>query len=244
MPAVLYNGMVAPLAPLAITGALWYQGEENSPRSYEYRKVLPAMIADWRNLFGQGDFPFYIVSLPAYEARSATPVEAEWSEMREAQALTAAHVHNSCLAVTIDTGDPDTIHPTEKIPAGERLARCALANYYGEKIEFAGPTLSTVDRLRGSVRLHFTHTVGGLIAKGGKLEQFQIAGADKKWVWADARIAGNTVVVSSPAVPDPKEVRYAWQTNPTATLFNGAGLPASPFRTDSWPGITENVRPY
>ncbi len=244
MPGVLYNGMVAPLTPLAITGAIWYQGEENSPRSYEYRKVLPAMIADWRSAFGQGDFPFYIVSLPAYMQRSATPVDAEWAEMREAQALTATHVHNSCLAVTIDTGDPDNIHPTEKIPAGDRLGLCALANYYGKKVVFEGPTLSKVDRRHGSIRLHFSHTDGGLVAKGGELEQFQIAGADKKWAWANGKIVGDTIVVSSPEVPEPKQVRYAWQNNPPATLFNGAGLPASPFRTDTWPGMTDTVRPY
>jgi len=240
----LYNGMVAPLVPFSLTGALWYQGEENSPRSYEYRKVLPAMIADWRNAFGQGDFPFYIVSLPAYMHRSDKPVDAEWAEMREAQAMTAAQVHNSCLAVTIDTGDPDNIHPTEKIPAGDRLGLCALANYYGKKVVFEGPTVSKVERHKGSVRLQFTHADGGLIAKGGKLEQFQIAGADKKWVWADARIVGDSVIVSSPEVPAPQEVRYAWQSNPPATLFNGAGLPASPFRTDTWPGMTELARPY
>ncbi len=244
MPGVLYNGMVAPLVPFSLAGALWYQGEENSPRSYEYRKVLPAMIADWRSAFGQRDFPFYIVSLPAYMHRSDKPVDSEWAEMREAQAMTAAQVHNSCLAVTIDTGDPDNIHPIEKIPAGERLGLCALANYYGKKAVFEGPTLSTVERQPGSIHLHFKHTDGGLIAKGGKLEQFQIAGADKKWVWADARIAGDSIVVSSPDVPAPQEVRYAWQSNPPATLFNGAGLPASPFRTDNWPGMTDSARPY
>jgi sialate O-acetylesterase len=244
MPGVLYDGMVAPLVPFSLSGALWYQGEENSPRSYEYRKVLPALIADWRSAFGQGDFPFYIVSLPAYMHRSDKPVDAEWAEMREAQALTAAQVHNSCLAVTIDTGDPDNIHPTEKIPAGDRLGLCALANYYGRKVVFQGPTLSKVERLKGSVRLHFAHADGGLIAKGGTLEQFQIAGADRKWVWADAKIVGDSVVVSSPEVTAPQEVRYAWQSNPPATLFNGAGLPASPFRTDTWPGITESARPY
>ena len=244
MPGVLYNGMVAPLVPFSLAGAIWYQGEENSPRSFEYRKVLPAMIADWRTAFGQGDFPFYIVSLPAYMHRSDKPIDAEWAEMREAQALTAAKIHNSCLAVTIDTGDPDNIHPTEKIPAGDRLGLCALANYYGKKVVFEGPTVSKVERLKGSVRLQFTHADGGLIAKGGKLEQFQIAGADKKWIWADARIVGNSVIVSSPKVLAPQEVRYAWQSNPPATLFNGAGLPASPFRTDTWPGMTDSARPY
>jgi sialate O-acetylesterase len=203
------------------------------------------MIADWRSLFGQGDFPFYIVSLPAFKQRSATPVDGdEWAETRESQAITAASVANTCLAVTIDTGDPDNIHAKEKLPVGERLAYCALAGYYHKHVVYAGPTLRSVDRLPGSIRLHFAHSDGGLVVKGQKLEEFSIAGEDRKWYWADARIEGNTVVVSSPSVPHPIEVRYAWQSNPAATLFNGAGLPAAPFRTDNWPGITQDRRPY
>jgi sialate O-acetylesterase len=244
MPTVLYNGMLQPIAPLSITGILWYQGEQNSDRGYQYRKLLPVMIADWRRLFGQGDVPFYIVSLPAFMHRSPTPVDDAWAETRESQALTAASVPNSCLAVTIDTGDPDNIHPKDKLPVGDRLARCALANYYGKHVVYSGPTLASVERLPGEIRLHFTHTDGGLVVKGAKLEEFSIAGEDRKWVWADARIEGDTVVVSSPSVPNPQEVRYAWQSNPAATLFNGAGLPAAPFRTDHWPGITESHRPY
>jgi sialate O-acetylesterase len=245
MPAVLYRGMLEPIAPLAITGAIWYQGEQNSPRGFQYRRILPAMIADWRKLFAQGDFPFYIVSLPAFQPRSATPVDGdEWAETRESQAVAAAAVPNSCLAVTIDTGDPDNIHAKEKEPVGDRLARCALARHYGEKIAWSGPTLSRVDRRAHEIRLHFKHADGGLVAKGGKLEEFSIAGEDHKWYWADARIKGDTIIVSSPSVPNPKEVRYAWQSNPAATLFNSAGLPAGPFRTDTWPGKTDNARPY
>ena len=245
MPAVLYEGMLKPIAPLAITGALWYQGEQNSPRGFQYRRILPAMIADWRKLFGQGDFPFYIVSLPAFKPRSATPVVGdEWTETRESQAITAASVPNSCLAVTIDTGDADNIHAKDKQPVGERLALCALANQYRKKVVASGPTLKSVDRHSGSIRLHFAHTDGGLVVKGTKLEEFAIAGEDRKWVWADAQIKGKTIIVSSPSVPNPKEVRYAWQSNPAATLFNGAGLPAGPFRTDTWPGMTDSQRPY
>jgi sialate O-acetylesterase len=244
MPTVLYEGRLKPIAPLSIAGVLWYQGEQNSERGYHYRNVLPAMIADWRRLFAQGDVPFYIVSLPAFKHRSATPVDDAWAETRESQALTAASVPNSCLAVTIDTGDADNIHPQDKLPVGERLARCALANYYGQHVVDSGPTLASIERLPGAIRLHFAHTDGGLIVKGAKLEEFSIAGEDRKWVWADARIEGDTIVVSSPSVPNPQEVRYAWQSNPAATLFNGAGLPAAPFRTDHWPGITESQRPY
>ena len=244
MPSVLYEGMVAPLVPLSITGTIWYQGEENSERGYEYRKVLPAMIADWRSAFEQGNFPFYIVSLPAYKQRSAAPIDDAWAETRESQAITAATVPNTCLAVTIDTGDADNIHPKEKVPVGDRLARCALANNYGKEILFQGPTLGSVDRRSGSIVLHFSHADGGLIAKGGKLAEFSIAGEDRKWVWADARIEGDMIIVSSASVTNPKEVRYAWQSNPESTLFNGEGLPAAPFRTDKWTGITEGQRPY
>ena len=244
MPTVLYEGMLKPIAALSIAGALWYQGEQNSERGFEYRKLLPAMIADWRRLFAQGDFPFYIVSLPAFKHRSATPVDDAWAETRESQALTAASVPNSCLAVTIDTGDADNIHPQDKLPVGERLARCALANYYGQPVVYSGPSLASVERLPGAIRLHFAHTDGGLIVKGAKLEEFSIASENRKWVWAEARIEGDTIIVSSPSVPNPQEVRYAWQSNPAATLSNGAGLPAAPFRTDHWPGITESQRPY
>jgi sialate O-acetylesterase len=202
------------------------------------------MIVDWRKLFGQGDFPLYIVSLPAFRHRSDIPMDDTWAETRESQALAAASVRNSCLPVTIDTGDPDNIHPKDKLPVGERLALCALARHYGKKVTYSGPTLASVERLPGSIRLHFAHTDGGLVVKGEKLGEFSVAGDDRKWYWADAHIEGATVVVSSPSVPSPKEVRYAWQSNPAATLFNGAGLPAAPFRTDTWPGITEGHRPY
>jgi sialate O-acetylesterase len=245
MPTVLYEGMLRPVAPLAITGAIWYQGEQNSPRGYQYRKLLPAMVADWRKLFGQGDFPLYIVGLPAFKARSAVPVTGdEWTETRESQAIAAATIPNSCLAETIDTGDPNNIHAADKQPVGERLALCALANQYGKKVVFAGPMFVSADPLPGSIRIHFTHIDGGLIVKGEKLAEFSVAGQDHTWHWADARIEGDTVVVSSPDVPNPQEVRYAWQSNPAATLYNGAGLPAVPFRTDTWPGMTDSHRPY
>ena len=244
MPAVLYQGMLEPVAPLSITGAIWYQGEANAKRGFEYRKVLPAMIADWRKLFGQGDFPFYIVSLPAYQPRSATPIDDVWAETRESQAVTVATVPNTCLAVTIDTGDPNTVHPKEKVPVGDRLAYCALAKNYGEDIAYEGPTFTSFDALSLAIRLHFAHAEGGLVVKGDKPEEFEIAGDDHKWYWADAHVFGDTVVVSSSAVQNPKAVRYAWQSNPAATLYNKSGLPAVPFRTDNWPGLTDDNRPY
>ena len=241
MPGVLYNGMLAPIAPTAITGAIWYQGESNAERAYQYRRLLPAMIGDWRKLFGQGDFPFYIVSLPAYHHRSEAPVESSWAETREAMALTAKNVPNSCIAITIDTGNPDNIHPIDKKEVGDRLALCALGEYYGRKVAHVGPTLSSVEHLPGALKLHFTHADGGLVVHGDKLGEFSLAGDDRKWHWAEARIDGDGVIVSSASVPEPKEVRYAWQDNPLATLFNGAGLPAAPFRSDQWPEITEPV---
>ena len=244
MPTVLYQGMLAPLAPLALTGAIWYQGEQNSERGYQYRKILPAMIADWRRLFAQGNFPFYIVSLPGFGHHSATPEENAWAETRESQAVAASSVPNACLAVTIDTGDPDNIHAKDKEPVGNRLALCALAKHYGKHVVYSGPVLESVQRLPGSIRLRFAHTEGGLVVKGDKLGEFSIAGDDRKWTWADARIEGKSIVVSSPSVPHPTEVRYAWQGYPVATLFNGAGLPAAPFRTDDWPAMTASHRPY
>jgi sialate O-acetylesterase len=243
MPCVLYEGMLQPVAPLAITGAIWYQGEANSERAYQYRTLLPGMIGDWRKRFGQGDFPFYIVGLPAFMHHQDRPVESGWAELREAQALTARTVRNSGLAVTIDTGDPDNIHPADKQIVGERLALCALAQQYGEAIPYQGPTFKSVQHLPGALKLRFDHTDGGLVAKGGKLGEFSIAGKDRKWQWADARIEGDSIVVSSPAVPEPEAARYAWQSYPAATLYNGAGLPAVPFRTDAWPGITEPSKP-
>jgi sialate O-acetylesterase len=245
MPSVLYEGMLAPIAPLSITGVIWYQGEQNSPRGYQYRRILPAMIADWRSLFRQGDLPFYIVSLPSFAKHSDVPVNGDdWTETRESQAITAATVPNSCLAVTIDTGDAENIHAKDKQPVGDRLALCALAKHYGERVVYSGPTLESVEKVAGTIRLHFAHANGGLVVRGEKLGEFSIAGDDRQWFWADARVEGDTVIVSSPWVPQPTQVRYAWQSNPAATLFNGAGLPAAPFRTDKWPGKTEGARPY
>jgi sialate O-acetylesterase len=239
MPSVLYRGMIAPLAPLAMTGVLWYQGEANASRAFQYRTLLPAMINDWRRLFDQGELPFYVVSLPAFMHRRAVPGDDAWAELREAQALTARQVRHVGLAVTIDTGDPDNIHPQDKQVVGERLALSALRGTYGRDVCCEGPTFASAERLPGALRLHFEHAEGGLVARGGKPEEFSVAGADRKWHWAEARIEGDAVVVSSAQVSEPVAARYAWQANPAATLFNGAGLPAVPFRTDDWPGITE-----
>ncbi len=244
MPAVLYEGMIKPLAPLAIRGAIWYQGEANFTRAFQYRTLLPLLIGDWRAAFAQGDFPFYLVSLPAFMHRRDQPGDDGWAELREAQALTAQTVKNAGLAVTVDTGDADNIHPAQKKVVGERLALVALANEYGQKIVCAGPTYASVKRTGNTMILHFTQTEGGLKVKGDVLKEFSIAGLDHQWHWADAKVDGDTVVVTSPSVSDPVAVRYAWQANPAATLYNGAGLPAVPFRTDDWPLSTESAKPW
>lgn len=233
MPAVLYNGMIAPVAPLAISGALWYQGESNVGRANQYKRLLPAMIADWRQAFGQGDFPFYIVSLAAFQQRNNLPGDDAWAELREAQAYSARAVSNSCVAMAIDVGDANDVHPRDKKEVGERLALCALAGHYGRPLTCSGPVLKSVEKLPGALKLSFNNAVGGLVVKGEKAGEFSVAGEDRNWFWAEAKVEGETVVVSSPEVNQPVFVRYAWQSNPMATLFNTNGLPAEPFRTDN-----------
>ncbi len=235
---VLYNGMIAPLLPFAIKGAIWYQGESNADRAEQYRRLLPAMIRDWRKQFGEGDFPFYIVSLANFQATNSVPRDNDWAELREAQALTAKKVPNCGLALAIDIGDAGDIHPKNKQELGRRLALCALAQTYGKKIEYSGPWYRSMKVDGNKIALKFDHVDGGLVAKGGKLAGFAIAGADHKFIWADAVIDGKTVVVSSPEVSEPVAVRYAWDINPVCNLYNQAGLPAVPFRTDDWPMIT------
>ncbi|HEY3416495.1 MAG TPA: sialate O-acetylesterase, partial [Armatimonadota bacterium] len=234
-PTVLYNGMINPLVPMAIKGAIWYQGESNAGYS-KYQDLLTAMITDWRTRFGVGDFSFYIVQLANYMQREAQPADPAWARLREAQTRTAAKVRNCGLAVAIDIGDAADIHPKNKQEVGRRLALNALALTYGKRIEYAGPTYREMKQEGKSIRLSFDHIAGGLIAKGadGKLTGFAIAGADKKFVWADAVIDGETIIVSSPQVPEPVAVRYAWGNNPDCNLFNKADLPAGPFRTDSF----------
>jgi sialate O-acetylesterase len=192
------------------------------------------MIADWRQLFGQPDLPFYIAMLPVYMERRTQPGTDTWTDLREAQLLTARTVPHTGIAITVDTGDAKDLHPTDKQPVGERLALLALHDVYGKAIASQGPTFERAEKIAGGLRLHFTHTDGGLVVKGDKLGEFSVAGADRAWHWAEARIEGDAIVVSSPAVSDPVAVRYAWQANPLAALYNGAGLPAAPFRTDDW----------
>jgi sialate O-acetylesterase len=240
-PTVLYNGMIAPLIPYGIKGAIWYQGESNAGKAYQYRTLLPTMIEDWRHRWNEGDFPFLIVQLANFQKHNEQPVDDAWAELREAQSLTAKHLKNCGIAVTIDIGNADDIHPKDKQDVGKRLALVALNRTYGDRVEYSGPEYAGMKRDGAAIRLRFTHTDGQLVAKGGdKLEGFAIAGADKKFVWADARIEGDSIIVSSSQVPDPVAVRYAWSINPVCNLYNKADLPASPFRTDDWPPITLN----
>ncbi|MFA0752919.1 MAG: hypothetical protein IMHGJWDQ_000683 [Candidatus Fervidibacter sp.] len=234
--------MVAPLIPYAIRGVIWYQGESNVGRAYQYRKLFPALIASWRKAWGQGDFPFLFVQLANYLPRRSEPSESAWAELREAQLLTFKTVPNTGMAVAIDIGEADDIHPRNKQDVGKRLALAALAIAYGQKIVWSGPIYRSM-RIEGNrIRLFFDHVGSGLVAKGDKLVGFAIAGKDRKFVWAKAEIEGDTVVVWSEQVPEPVAVRYGWADNPECNLYNREGLPASPFRTDDWPGVTVNNR--
>ncbi|HEY3412326.1 MAG TPA: sialate O-acetylesterase [Armatimonadota bacterium] len=239
LATVLFNGMVAPVIPFGIKGAIWYQGSSNAARAYQYRTLLPTMINDWRARWGVGDFPFYIGQLYNYMAQKPEPGDDEWAELREAQSMTAKALPHSGIAVAIDIGETETIHPLNKQDLGRRLALNALAKDYGKKVEYSGPDYQSMKVESGKIRLTFTHIGGGLVAKGGKLTGFAIAGVDRKFVWADVVIDGESVVVSSSGVPEPVAVRYAWASNPVCNLYNKGGLPASPFRTDDWPGITQ-----
>ncbi len=240
---VLYNGMIAPLVPFAIKGAIWYQGESNAGRAWQYRTLLPTMIRDWRGRFGVGDFGFHIVSLANFLAPSDVPVENDWAELREAQALTARTLPNCGIAMTIDIGEAGDIHPRNKQEVGRRLGLSARAITYGEKgLEWSGPWFRDVKAEGGSLRIRFDHVGGGLVCRGERLAGFAVAGEDRKFQWAEGVIDGECVVVSSPHVPKPVAVRYAWHVNPVCTLFNKAGLPAVPFRSDDWPAITRDNR--
>ncbi len=238
MPAGLYNGMIQPLIPFGIRGAIWYQGESNAGRAEAYRTLLPTMIQDWRSQWGEGPFPFYIVQLANFMARKPDPGESAWAELREAQTMTAETVENCGQAVIIDIGDEKNIHPTDKQNVGKRLALIALAKTYGQAVEYSGPMYDSLTVDGGKAIVKLAHAQG-LTAKGGEpLKGFAVAGEDRKFVWADAAIEGETVVVWSPQVAAPVAVRYDWADNPDGNLYNGADLPACPFRTDEWPGIT------
>jgi sialate O-acetylesterase len=246
----LHNGMIAPLVPFALRGALWYQGESNAGGAEDARQYVEkkrAMLADWRKWFGDPNLPFYFVQLAAWQRASDDPAGGDgWALIRDAQRKCLALPHTG-MAVATDVGDADDIHPKNKSDVGDRLARWALANEYGKKIESSGPLFRALKIDGNKAVVEFDHVGTGLMIgrkdgwkpvaelKDGKLARFAIAGKDKKWVWADARIDGNTVVCTHPNVPEPAAVRFAFSINPAgANLYNRDGLPASPFRSDDW----------
>lgn len=239
-PAGLYNAMIAPLTPFAVRGVIWYQGEANAGRAWQYRTLFPALIRDWRRAWKR-PLPFGFVQLANFQAIQPRPGEHPWAELREAQAL-ALREPRTGMAVTIDIGEANSIHPRNKRDVGGRLARWALARVYGKDIEYSGPVYARHTTRDGRVRIEFEHAAGLRTRLNEPLTGFAIAGADKQWRWAHARIDGRTVVVWHPDIAEPAAVRYAWAVNPVCNLINGEGLPAAPFRTDNWPLTTRNNR--
>jgi sialate O-acetylesterase len=232
-PAWLFNGMVAPATPYGIKGVIWYQGESNSRAVFApmYARLFPALIADWRTQWHEGDFPFLFVQIANFKSNDGE----WWAVIREAQRRTLS-VANTAMVVTTDIGDPDNVHPADKQTVGARLALAARALAYGEKVEYSGPSFRQAAPEGEAMRVWFDHA-GGLTAKGDMLQGFEIAGSDGRFVAATARVDGGTVVVSSAKVGDPKYVRYGWANAPVINLFNAEGLPASPFTSqDAIPG--------
>jgi sialate O-acetylesterase len=238
-PSYLYDTMIKPLFPLSARGVIWYQGENNVFRAFQYRALLSALIDSWRQGFRSDNLQFLIVQLPAFGLAAPQPRDSAWAELREAQFLVAKEKVGAGLAVTIDLGDSRNLHPPRKLEVGERLATLALGLTYARPLVFSGPVYNSAQIDRSRVVVHFAPATSALTVQGGgPLARFALAGADHKFHWADASIQGETVVVSSPSVPAPVAVRYAWADNPICNLTNVAGFPASPFRSDDWPGPT------
>jgi sialate O-acetylesterase len=234
----LYNAMIAPLAPYAIRGAIWYQGESNAGQAERYRTLFPTMIQSWRKTFGQPELPFLFVQLAPYMDKTDKPTESAWAELREAQLMTLSKLQNTGMAVITDVGNEKDIHPKPKQPVGERLALAARGIVYKDKIEYSGPVYESLKIDGDKAVLRFSHVGQGLEARGDKLTGFTIAGEDKVWHNAEAKIDGETIVVTSDKVSKPVAVRYGWANFPVVNLWNKDGLPATPFRTDNWPGVT------
>ena len=257
--------MVHPFMPYRIAGVIWYQGEANAGRAFQYRTAFPLMIKDWRKNWGQGEFPFFYCQLASFNGISTVPGENDWAELREAQDM-ALKLPNTGEAILIDIGEEANIHPRNKKDAGDRLARIALAKTYNQQVVYSGPTYQTITVEGDKICVHFKNTQGGLMARhlpatyiptttqmdvtrplvrhspDSEVEGFAICGEDRKWVWANASIKGSDVIVSAAGVSKPIAVRYAWASNPICNLYNGADLPAGPFRSDSFPCVTEKAR--
>lgn len=234
----LYNGMIAPLLPYAVKGAIWYQGESNASRAEQYRSLFVDMIRSWRRVWDIEEMPFLCVQLAPFKPIKNEPGESDWAELREAQLLSTKVLPKAGMAVITDVGAENDIHPTKKEPVGARLALSARGIAYGEKIEYSGPVYKSMVVEGSKAILTFDHARSGLESRGGELKGFAIAGEDRKFVWANAEIQGNKVVVSSAQVSKPVAVRYGWADFPVVNLWNKAGLPATPFRTDDFPMIT------
>jgi sialate O-acetylesterase len=232
-PTALYNAMVAPFIRLPVKGVLWYQGETNAGQPEAYADLLPALIRDWRQKFSDVDLPFIYAQLPNFMDVSYLPTESNWAMLRESQ-MKALKLPNTAMTVNIDLGEWNDIHPDDKKDVGDRMALAAEKIAYGEDVVYSGPIYRDQEIRGNEIIISFTHTGGGLVTDDGEpLSEFAIAGEDKKFVWAEARIEGDKVIVSSDEVADPKYVRYAWADNPdNPNLYNKEGLPASPFRTD------------
>ncbi len=241
-PTLLYNGMINPLIPYAIKGVIWYQGESNANRAKQYRRIFPNMITDWRTNWKDDDFPFLFVSLANFRKAPAEPGESAWAELREAQTM-ALKLKVTGMALAIDVGDANNIHPKDKETVGNRLELAALKKGYRKDIVYSGPMYQSMKIAGNKIEISFTKTGTGLISIDGsdELKAFSIAGTDKKFYWAKARIiSNNTIEVWSDEVTDPVAVRYAWADNPgPVNFYNKESLPANPFRTDTWPGITK-----
>jgi sialate O-acetylesterase len=235
-PYVLYNGMIAPLAPYAINGALWYQGESNGPSAAQYREIMETLIADWRKVWSQGDFPFIYVQLANHQNLITLPVKDDPMVIVRDSQLKNLSVKNTAMVVAIDNAEPHdygNIHPKNKQAIGKRLALAARAIAYNDKIEYMGPIFKSSKIDGNMVRISFTHIGDGFEIKGDTLKGFAIAGEDGKWMHGIAKIEGKTVVVTSAEVSKPVAVRYGWSKNPPCNLYNKEGLPASPFRIDN-----------
>lgn len=236
-----YNGMLLPVSKYTLKGFIWYQGEGNIWGAYLYRKLLSTMIEGWRDMWGTCDMPFYIVQLANFQANSSKePFQSSWAELRDSQLHVTKTVKNTGVAVTIDVGNPANVHPRNKKPVGQRLALWALKKDYKKNIPHSGPIYKSMKVKDDSIILKFDNIEKGLLCKGDSLTSFAIASEDEKFVEANAKIVGKTVVISSDKIKNPIAVRYGWQDSPACNLYNSADLPAGPFRTDSFPAITAN----
>jgi sialate O-acetylesterase len=244
-PCLLYNAMIHPLIPFGIRGVLWYQGEANAGRAYQYRTAFPLLITDWRQQWGEGNFPFYFVQLASFNSDNGNSATgSEWAELREAQTLTLS-LPATGMSVTTDIGESNDIHPKNKQDVGRRLAAIALNNIYGQTMEYSGPVYKSMDIQGNQIMLDFTHKGSGLITKDkyGYVRGFEVAGADRHFFYAKAFIKDNRITVSAEEVPSPQSVRYAWADDAgDANLFNREGFPAVPFRTDQWKGKTNDIK--